>query len=111
MVRRNRAEYAPKAGEKAGLVHEDLLMINRPLGEQLFRAIDFDNEEHVIRYTVSFPSNQRTVVFDSEVVEKSPRFRLIDEMATGRALSVEFLVAPPGGELKSYTKGIAKRQQ
>jgi len=50
-------------------------------------------------------------VCGSEAGEKSPRFRLVYEMTKEGMLSVEFLAAPPGGELKSYTKGLLKRQE
>ena len=111
IVRKNRAEYPPKQGEKVVLVHEDLIIIYRQPGEQHFRSIYFDNEGHVINYTVSFPSKQPSVVFESEVTKKSPHFRLVYEITKEGSLSVEFFVAPPGGELKSYVKGVLKRQE
>ena len=111
LVRKNRAEYPPKPGEKKGQVHEDLLIVYRQPGEQQFRGVYFDNEGHVINYAVSLPSKQPSAVFDSEAGEKSPRFRLVYEVTKDGLLSVEFLVAPPGGELKSYTKGVLKRQE
>jgi hypothetical protein len=111
LVRKNRAEYPPKAGQKTGQVHEDLLIVYPQPGGKGFGGIYFDNEGHVINYTVSLPSKQSSVAFDSESGEKSSRFRLVYEMTKEGLLSVEFLVAPPGGELKSYTKGVLKRQE
>ena len=109
LVRKNRAEYPPKSGETAKQVHEDLLIIYPPSGRQHFRAIYFDNEGHVINYRLSFPAKQPSVVFDSEDAKQQPGFRLVYETTKEGGLSVEFLIAPPGGQLKSYVKGVLKR--
>jgi hypothetical protein len=110
IVRKNKAEYPPKAGEKKGQVHEDLLIIYPQTGASQFRAIYFDNEGHVINYGISFPA-ERSAVFESETIEQQPRFRLTYETTKDGQLSVQFFVAPPGGELKPYVKGLLKRQE
>jgi hypothetical protein len=109
LVRRNRAQFAPGPGEKSGALHEDLLIIYRETDEPKFRAVFFDNEGHVIYYRVSLPANQPSVVFESDASDRAPRFRLVYEMGSDGLLSVKFMVAPPGGEFKTYTKGIIKR--
>jgi len=110
IVRWNRAEYAPKPGEKSGAAHKDLLVIYRQSVDGRFRAAYFDNEGHVISYDISFPAKEPSVVFESEASEKAPRFRLVYELAKDGILSVEFFIAPPGGEFKSYVKGTLKRK-
>ena len=110
LVRTNRAEYPAKPGEKAGIVHKDLLIVYRQASDGKFRAIYFDNEGHVINYDVSFPSGQPSVVFESEASGKGPRFRLVYGIAPAGVLSVEFFIAPPGGEFKSYVKGLLKKK-
>ncbi len=110
IIRRSRAEFAPEPGQKEGNVHEDLLVIYRQPGEVQFRAIYFDNEGHIIHYTVSSPARQPAVVFDSEANEKSPRARLVYEADQDGNLSVEFFVAAPGGELMSHVKGTVERK-
>jgi hypothetical protein len=109
LIRKNRAELAPKPGEKSGAVHEDLVIIYRQPAEPPFRAIYFDSEGHVINYSVSFPARQQSVVFESDVSEKAPRFRFIYELGPDDLLSGEFDIAPPGGEYKIYTKGLQKK--
>jgi len=111
IIRKNRVEIAPKAGEAKGAVHEDLLVIYRQPGETAPRAIYFDNESHVIEYVASFPEKEPSVVFESKGAEKMPAFRLVYEMTPAGELSIEFLMAPPGGEFKSYTKGVAAREK
>ena len=110
MVRKSRAEFAPQPGEAKGLVHEDLLIIYRQPQDVAFRAIYFDNEGHIIHYVLVFPDKHAGVIFESEESERSPRARLVYEMAEDGTLKTEFLVAAPGGELLSHVKGILKRE-
>jgi hypothetical protein len=109
LVRKNRAELAPKPGEKSGAMHEDLMIIYRQSGEPQFLGIYFDNEGHVINYRVSFPAKQQSVVFESDASATAPRFRFIYGMGPDGLLSSEFLIAPPGGDFKTYTQGKVKR--
>ncbi len=109
VVRNSRAEFAPEPGQVKGLVHEDLLIIYQQAGETHLRAIYFDNEGHIIHYVVSFPDKQPSVVFESEATAVSPRARLVYEAAPDGSLTIEFFVAPPGGELVSHVKGKVLR--
>jgi hypothetical protein len=87
------------------LIHEDLLVIYQQPDELQLRAIYFDNEGHIINYTLSFPAMQPGVVFESEGSQTSPRARLVYETADKNTLVTEFFVAAPGGELLSHVKG------
>jgi len=109
LVRKNRAELAAKPGEASDPVHEDLMIIYRQPGEPQFLAMYFDNEGHVINYRVSFPAKQQSVVLESVASGKGPRFRFIYELGSDGLLSSEFLIAPPGDDFKTYTKGKLKR--
>lgn len=109
MVRSSRAEFAPEPGKTQGNVHEDLLVIYQQPGEAHLRAIYFDNEGHIIHYTLSFPTGQPSVVFESEATATSPRARLVYEVASDGKLRIEFSVAAPGGELMSHVSGTVIR--
>lgn len=109
MVRQNSATYAARPGEAKVAFHQDLMVIYRQAGESAFRAIYFDNEGHVIRYVLSFPPGGNSAVFESEAGDRGPRFRLTYALLADGSLSVDFAMAPPGGEFGSYTKGIVKR--
>ena len=110
IVRKNRVEFPPKPNEKSGLVHDDLMIIYPQPGDSTYRAIYFDNEAHVINYTVSFPEKQSFVVFESEGPDNAPRFRLTYEIGSDSLLTIEFSIAPQGGEFQKYTAGRAKRK-
>jgi hypothetical protein len=110
MTRRNRAEIAPKPGEKSPVVHEDLMIIYPVPANGGFHATYFDNEGHIIQYKVSFPEEQPSVVFESDASEKGPRFRLVNTLGAGGVMSTDFFIAPPGGEFRSYVKGTMKKK-
>ncbi len=109
VVRRGRAEFAPAPGETQGLVHEDLLIIYRQAAETGLRAVNIDNEGHIIHYTLTFPETQPAVIFESEASPFSPRARLVYQGAADGSVEVEFSVAAPGGELLSHVKGRQTR--
>ena len=71
------------------------------------RAIYFDSEGHVIRYTLAFPANER-VVFESEV-SVGPRYRLTYWLE-GASLNGRFEVAAPGGGYKPYMNWTSRRR-
>lgn len=109
IIRKNRAEYPPKPGEKSGIKHEDLMIIYQQPGNSQLQAIYFDNEGHVIIYKVAIPEKSKSVVLESGDTDKSPRFRLIYTLLSDGEVKIEFSIAPPGGDFKIYTKGVIKR--
>jgi hypothetical protein len=110
IVRKNWAKYPPRPGEKTGISHEDLMIIYPSPGEPPFRAIYFDNEGHVINYLVSFPGKIGAVNFETDPSQKGLRFRLEYEINPDKSMRVDFLMAPPGGDLKLYAHGTMKKK-
>jgi hypothetical protein len=108
VVRRNHAE-TPAAGDRPVANHDDLMVIYREGGGT--RAIYFDNEGHVIRYTVESGAPD-TVAFVSEAAAGAPRYRLSYRKLPDGRLSGKFEIAPPGKpeELKTYLEWTAKRK-
>jgi len=110
LIRKNWAKYPPKAGEKAGLSHEDLMIIYPSSDGASFRAIYFDNEGHVIQYAVSFPPSPRSVVFETAPAQQGPRFRMTYAVKADGGLENAFWIAPPGGEFKVYVQGSLRKK-
>ncbi|HWH42933.1 MAG TPA: hypothetical protein VNU21_24005 [Usitatibacter sp.] len=92
MVRDNRADY-PAAAGKPPVSHEDLMVIYAE-GSGPLKAIYFDNEGHVIRYTAA-ALDAKSVTFVSDPVAGQPRFRLTYAASAPDRLSGEFASAPP----------------
>ncbi len=105
IVRKSRAEFAPKPGEEKGLVHDDLLIIFQEQEEFFPRAIYFDNEGHTLHYSVSFPVKGPGAVFETDPTRPGPRFRLVYSTDHNGDFWSDFQVAVPGGEFQSHVKG------
>lgn len=105
LVRRSRAEYAPRPGQARGEVHHDLMVIH-PEGGGL-RAVYFDSEGHVIRYAVTVEDGRAT--FESEP-GPGPRFRLVYQRKGADEVAIAFLIAPPGKDFRAYLSGSARRR-
>jgi hypothetical protein len=102
LVRRNNATY------ESGAQHDDLMVIylDPPAGAP--RAIYFDSEGHVIRYSLSFPSANR-VVLESDAGVPGPRFRLTYWL-DGVSLKGTFELAQSGAEYQPYLSWSSKKQ-
>jgi hypothetical protein len=108
IVRKTKVEIASKPGETTSQVHEDLMIIHPQPGDPKFGAEFFDNEGHVIRYTIDTPK-PGVAIFESKAAEKAPRFQLVYASTDEDKLTTDFLIAPPGGDFTSYIKGTAQR--
>jgi hypothetical protein len=107
LVRRHRARLPAGAA-----VHEDLMVIYPGKAGQGAQATYWDNEGHVIRYTVAPPTDARTLTFVSDSVPGEPRFRLSYVPGEKETVSVKFEIAPPGKPeaFKTYVEGKARRK-
>lgn len=111
LVRRSRAEYAPRPGEATGVSHEDLLIVYRVGAQEGFRAVYFDSEGHTINYRVYFPEKQPGVIFESEAATPGPRFRLEYDLAPDGGLATAFSIAPPGQGFAVHVRGVTHRRE
>lgn len=110
LVRKNWAKYPPKQGEKAGLSHEDLLIIYPSPGKSSYRAIYFDSEDHVINYLISFPETPDSAVFETDPAQEGPRFRMTYALAPDRTLKNVFWIATSGEGFRVYVQGTLKKK-
>jgi hypothetical protein len=111
LVRKNRAEFAPSAGQTQGMVHEDLLIIYPNANSEDFSAMYFDNESHVISYRVFITEPGTGIVLESTAIGGGSRFRLQYKKMEDGSLDNEFQIAPPGGDFKRYMQGRLKKAE
>ncbi len=90
VIRTNEANYAATAGRAASR-HDDLLVIYAE--NSSVKADYFDNEGHIIRYTVE-PLGDRAVAFVSAPDPRQPRYRLIYRGGANDTLVGTFEIAP-----------------
>lgn len=90
--------------------HSDLLYIYRDAPTQPLKAIYFDNEGHVIHYSVSTPS-PTSAVFLSDNSQPGPQFRLAYELK-GEIMYGTFQIRMTGQqEWKSYLEWSGGRHK
>jgi hypothetical protein len=108
IVRTNEASYAATADRPASR-HDDLLVIFSENGS--LKADYFDNEGHVIRYSVQTPA-PNVAIFVSDASAREPRYRLTYRGAAHGALDGSFEIAPPGSPdaFKPYLSWKAERR-
>ncbi len=103
LVRRN--ESSSPSGH-----HEDLMVIYRAAPSAV-RAIYFDNEGHVINYSVTAGEAPPEATFLSDETAGAPRFRLTYRVNQDGTMKVAFEIAPPGAaQFKRYLEGTARRE-
>jgi hypothetical protein len=107
LVRRDHSEYA--ATKDRPSTRHDGLMIIYAQSPARFAATSFDNEGHVIEYSIDIASPSR-IVFTSAAQSGQPRYRLTyDAMAGG--VKIAFAIAPPNkpDAFAIYVEGTAHR--
>ncbi len=110
LVRKNYAHYPPTK-DRPEYTHDDLMVVyyehNKP------EAIYFDNEKHVIRYTVEFSKDSSSVIFLSDVLPSSPRYRLTYMKAGENQVRITFEIAPADKPeaFSRYIESVARRKQ
>jgi hypothetical protein len=94
MLRKNYADY-PATKDKPSYRHDDLMVIYQTRGDTM-RAIYFDNEGHVINYTVDIFKDTKSAVFVSPPSPQGPRFRLTQTLTDDKTMTIKFEMASPG---------------
>src|SRR6266704_5210217 len=95
LVRKNHADY-PATVDRASFFHDDLIIVYRDSPAKVPRAIYFDNEGHVIHYTVEVLEGGKTIQFLSEISPSRPGYRLTYTLTNKDSLTLTFEIAPPG---------------
>jgi len=107
LIRKNFAEYPAQAGRPASR-HDDLMIVYLDEQTKRPRAVYFDSEGHVIRYTVT-PAGSG-LVFESEAGEPGMHYRLTYTPA-GERIKGKFEMRAPGeAQYKSYLDFAVRRK-
>jgi len=107
LVRKSHSEY-PAAKDKPLIIHDDLLFIYPDSTGTPGRGIYFDNEGHVIYYSITFP-NEKDIVFTSDKTPRSPIFRLTYSKIENDLINVKFELSGDGENYTTYVEGKSKR--
>lgn len=107
LVRKNHAEY-PATKDKPAYSHQDLMVIH-PDGPG-WSAVYFDNEGHVIHYSVKFRTEGVGVTFTSTEPASGPRYLLTYTKLGANKVGIEFAIAAPGKPFTPYIHAVAHRK-
>lgn len=111
LVRKSHGDYPATAGRPA-FSHDDLTIVYlEPDG--VYRAIYFDNERHMIRYSVEFSADSTCLTFLSDTTAPGPAFCLTYRAAGRDSLHITFAIAAPGSprHFAPYREGDARRKR
>src|SRR5580658_3694190 len=95
LIRRSTSSY-PATKDHPAFTHEDLMVVSRESATSSLRADYYDNEGHVIHYTISLSEDGKSAQFLSDLDPSAPRYRLIYESLGTDQLKIKFEIAPPG---------------
>ena len=107
IVERKAIATYPAANGRPAIVHEDLMIIYRDAAGVPYKAIYFDNEKHLINYTVLL--SEGSIVFLSDKAISLPVFRLTYTFIESGKISVRFEMAGDGVNFKTYVEGVSTR--
>lgn len=109
LIRKNYSEY-PATENKPAFRHDDFMVIYQE--NKSTRATYWDNEGHVINYTVEFTEDTNSVIFISDIIPSSPRFRLIYTKQHENTVCITFEIAPPEkpDAFSKYIEAVAHRK-
>ena len=97
----------PATGDKPETMHDDLLIIYKDFSGHPFKAIQFDNEGHTIRYDIKYkPGN---IIFTSEWVTGMPVFRLTYTLLDDGMLNTRFEISKDGIAFQIYMEEKSKK--
>ncbi len=110
LTRTNWANYPAAEGRPAS-THRDQMVIWHESGAAPFRAIYFDNEGHVIHYTVR-TSADGAIEFLSDAASGAPQYRMTYRRAGPDNLTLKFEIAPAEkpGDFRTYIVAKAHRK-
>ena len=111
LVRKNFADY-PATKDRPAFRHDDLMIVWQDPGKAI-RAEYFDNEGHVVHYSVEFSKDSNSVVFVSDPSPSAPRFRLTNTKTGPKTIAITFEIALPGKpeEFSPYITASARKKQ
>ena len=106
LVRKSHSEY-PASDNKPKTIHDDLMIVFPDPSGGLIRAIYFDNEGHIINYTVAF--SDKSIVLTSDKTPNVPVFRLTYTLLENQTVNTKFEMSQDGVNFMLYIEGKSRK--
>lgn len=108
LVRKNHTEF-PASNGRPAFAHDDLMIMYNGGNGIPLKAIYFDNENHVIHYTVAF--SEKSIILTSEKMGDGPVFRLTYIPLDNHSINVKFEISNDGLNFSTYLEGKSTRSE
>ena len=95
--------------DRPPIIHDDLMIIYPDLSGNPVRAIYFDNEGHVINYSIACKDS--SIVFLSEKTPNVPVFRLTYILLDNETIDTKFELSKDGETFILYVQGKSKKDK
>jgi len=111
LIRESNADY-PATKDRPAVSHQDMTMVYEDPATKRLKAIYFDNEGHVINYTITVSQGMADIIFQGEVNPGSPVYRLTYTKTGSATLKLKFEIAAPEKPqvFVTYVEGLARRR-
>jgi hypothetical protein len=106
LVSRSHSEY-PAAENKPNVIHDVLMIIYSDPSGNPTKAIYFDNENHIINYTISY--SEKSIVLTSEKSPYIPIFRLTYTLLENDMVNTKFEMSQDGKKFTVYIEGRSRK--
>mgnify|MGYP003478842381 FL=1 len=106
IVRKSHSEY-PAAGNKPPIIHDDLMIVYFDASDKATKAMYFDNEGHIINYTVLL--TDKSITLTSLKSSNSPIFRLTYDLLENGMINTKFEMSRDGVNFMTYIEGKSKK--
>jgi len=106
VVRKSHSEYSA-TNDKPKIIHDDLMVVFIDQSESNTKAIYFDNESHVINYSIIYTEN--SIVLTSKKIPNMPIFRLTYTLIDQVTVDTKFEMSQDGINFMVYVQGKSKK--
>ncbi|MDD3310336.1 MAG: hypothetical protein PHY69_10315 [Dysgonamonadaceae bacterium] len=106
IIRKSHSEY-PATDNKPKIIHEDLMIVYFDDSKSPSNAIYFDNEGHIINYTITYAD--KSITFTSNKLANTPIFRLTYLLLEKDLVNTKFEMSQDGVNFMTYIEGKSKK--
>ena len=106
IVRKSHSEY-PATNNKPKIIHDDLMVVYFDAIDSSTKAIYFDNEGHIINYSVV--CTDKSITLTSIKAPNAPIFRLTYDLLESKMVNTKFEMSRDGINFMAYIEGKSKK--
>jgi hypothetical protein len=106
LIRKSHSEY-PATETKPKIIHDDLMIVYSDASNNTEKAIYFDNEGHIINYSVT--QSDKSIVLTSDKVANAPVFRLTYTFLNNNTVDTRFEMSQDGEKFMTYIEGVSRK--